>query len=41
MTRDVVNKVGEGLVFLPRFGKDQFALLVPGWSVGVPDKVKP
>lgn len=41
LTRNVLNKVREGLVFLPRFGKDKLALLVPRGSVGVPDNVKP
>lgn len=41
LTRDVLNKVGEGLVLLPRFCKDKLALLVPGGRVGVSDNVKP
>lgn len=40
LTRNILNKVGEGLVFLTRFGKDEFALLVLCGSVGVPDNVE-
>lgn len=38
LTRDVLHKVREGLVFFPRFGKNKLALLVPCGSVGVPGK---
>lgn len=41
LTRDVLNKVREGLIFFPRFGKNKLALLVPCGSVGIPDNVKP
>lgn len=40
LTRDVLDKIRKGLVFLPRFGKDKLALLISCGSVGVPDNVR-
>lgn len=41
LSRDVLDKVREGLVLLPRFGKDKLALLISCGSVGVPDNIRP